>query len=97
MLQEYGFDGLDLDFEFPAAQDKANFATWVRELYADLNPRGLELTAAVSAFGPKIREGLDVPVISANLDAIHIMSYDLHGSWESTADHHAPLSYAERR
>ena len=29
MLLEYGFDGLDLDFEFPAAQDKANFATWV--------------------------------------------------------------------
>ena len=69
----------------------------MRELYADLNPRGLELTAAVSAFGPKIREGLDVPTISANLDAIHIMSYDLHGSWESTADHHAPLSYVESR
>ena len=25
------------------------------------------------------------------MDAIHIMSYDLHGSWESNADHHAPL------
>ena len=25
------------------------------------------------------------------MDAIHIMAYDLHGSWEKTADHHAPL------
>ena len=105
MLQEYGFDGLDLDFEFPAAQDKTNFAKWVRDLYADLSPLGYELTAAVSAAEPKIREGLDVPTISANLDAIHMMSYDLHGSWETTADHHAPLYerswdtnlYVERR
>ena len=25
------------------------------------------------------------------MDAIHIMAYDLHGSWENIADHHAPL------
>ena len=25
------------------------------------------------------------------MDAIHLMAYDLHGSWEKTADHHSPL------
>ena len=25
------------------------------------------------------------------MDAIHLMAYDLHGSWERTADHHSPL------
>ena len=29
--------------------------------------------------------------MAENMNAIHIMSYDLHGSWESQADHHAPL------
>jgi hypothetical protein len=38
-----------------------------------------------------IDAGYDVPALSQNLDAIHLMSYDLHGSWESTVNHHAPL------
>ena len=32
----------------------------------------------------KIDAGYDVPEMSKYLDAIHIMSYDLHGSWEDT-------------
>ena len=51
----------------------------------------LQLTAAISASPSKIETGLDVPTMSKYMDAIHIMAYDLHGSWESTADHHAPL------
>ncbi len=47
-------------------------------------PYGYELTAAVAAGKDKIDAGYDVPEISKYLDAIHIMSYDLHGSWEST-------------
>ena len=91
MLEEYDFDGLDLDFEFPQAQDRTNFATWVKELYEDLSPQ-YELTAAVFGVEAYIRDGLDVPTISSNLDAIHIMAYDFHGAaWESTADHHSPL------
>ena len=25
------------------------------------------------------------------MDAVHLMAYDLHGSWENQADHHSPL------
>ena len=32
-----------------------------------------------------------MPTVSAALDFINVMAYDLHGSWEATADHHAPL------
>ena len=42
-----------------------------------------QLTAAISGFLSAIKEGLDIPVLSDNLDAIHIMAYDFHGSWES--------------
>ena len=91
MIEEYGFDGLDLDYEFPDAADRTNFASWVSDLRAEFGTRGLELTAAVSANPSKIRSGLDVPSISRDLDAIHVMSYDFHGSWERNADHHSKL------
>jgi chitinase len=32
-----------------------------------------------------------VASLAQNLDALHVMTYDLHGSWESTVGHHAPL------
>lgn len=55
-----------------------------RELKTAFQPYGYELTAAVAAGKDKIDAGYDVPEISKYLDAIHLMSYDLHGSWEST-------------
>ena len=47
-------------------------------------PYGYELTAAVPTGKDKVDAGYDVPEISKYLDAIHLMSYDLHGSWEDT-------------
>ena len=33
----------------------------------------------------------DVPSLSANLHWIGLMTYDFHGSWESTTGHNSPL------
>ena len=38
-----------------------------------------------------IDNGYDVPELSVSLDAIHLMSYDMHGSWENFVDHHGKL------
>jgi chitinase len=97
-LQFYGFDGLDLDYEYPAYDghgrdapdsDKQGFTAWVRELRAAFDPHGFELTAAVSAAKSIIDNGYEVAEISKHLDAIHLMAYDLHGSWEDKTGHHA--------
>ena len=95
-LEEWGFDGLDLDYEYPVdvggvQTDRAGFTALVRELRAAFTPKGWELTAAVSASASKVDAGYEVPELSELLDAIHLMTYDLHGSWESSVDHHATL------
>ena len=54
-----------------------------RELKTAFAPYGWELTAAVAAGKDKVDAGYDVVEISKYLDAIHLMTYDLHGSWES--------------
>ena len=40
----------------------------------------------------RINDGYDVARISRHLDFINVMTYDLHGSWDKAADHHAPLN-----
>ncbi|XP_068209059.1 uncharacterized protein [Palaemon carinicauda] len=98
-LKGYGFDGLDLDWEYPAyqssASDKQGFSLWVKELRAAFNPQGLLLTAAVSAGSNVIDQGYDVPTVAAALDQIHVMAYDFHGSWEKQVANHAPLYPAQ--
>ena len=42
-MQKYGFDGIDLDYEFPDASDKSNFATWVQDIKNEFQPYGLEV------------------------------------------------------
>nr|ALM55738.1 chitinase [Sitophilus oryzae] len=97
LLQTYGFDGFDLDWEYPARRDstnsadKENFATLIKELKAAFDPYGYLLTAAVSAAPTYIDTSYDVPVLSEYLDLINLMEYDFFGAWDDTTGHNAPL------
>ena len=100
-LEEHEFDGLDLDWEYPAdwtrggqAQDKDNFVKLVDELSEKFKPKGYLLSAAVSAAESKIRAGYDVPRLAAKFDFINVMTYDLRGFWDRRTGHHSPLSRA---
>ena len=99
-LQRWGFDGLDLDYEYPVdvggvLTDRQGFTALVRELRAAFTGQGWQLTAAVSASADKVDAGYEVPELSELLDAIHLMTYDLHGSWESAVNHHSILHGGE--
>lgn len=59
---------------------------------ANFEPHGLLLTAAVGVGMETVEAGYEIKEMSKYLDFINLMTYDLHGSWESTLGHNAPLS-----
>ena len=73
------------------ASDKQNFGLWVKELSAAFKPKGLMLSAAVSASKSTIDVAYDVPTLSKYLDFINIMTYDFHGHWDKKTGHVSPL------
>ena len=101
MILRHGFDGLDMDWEYPGGradslgrpEDKQNFISLLREMRERFDEHGLIITAAVSAGFSTIDQAYDIPAMSELLDYINLMSYDYHGWWEGHAftGHNSPL------
>ncbi|GMT03811.1 hypothetical protein PENTCL1PPCAC_25985, partial [Pristionchus entomophagus] len=92
LANKHGFDGVDLDWEYPGAADRANFVAIIKELKA--SGGGKLVTAAVTPNKEKIQAGYDVKAIEPNLDLLLVMTYDFHGGWEQTIGHVAAYSEA---
>lgn len=103
LIQQYGFDGIDLDWEYPgyaphggSPQDKANFTLLLQSVRGALDAlstttgRSYLLTSCVGA-APSHMQYVDWPQVVPLLDMINLMSYDFHGLWESVNNHNAPL------
>jgi chitinase len=103
-MEKYGFDGIDIDWEYPVsggpttgvAADKVNYTTLMKDFRAELDRREAEdrreylLTIAAPA-GPSTLQNLEIGKLAATLDWINLMSYDYNGSWDKTTGHNAPL------
>ncbi|MBK8022916.1 MAG: glycoside hydrolase family 18 protein [Chloroflexi bacterium] len=105
-IKRYGFDGVDIDWEYPTGggdagnierpQDPENFILLLAELRAQLDAASAQdskqylLTIAAGIGGGAI-DGLDWERIHPLLDWINIMAYDMSGSWSAVTGFNAPL------
>jgi chitinase len=95
LLADWGFDGLDIDYEYPETpEDAQNFVYLLRlrEVRAALDNYAARhgqryrylLTVATSA-GPDHYKILDLEAMDQYIDTWHLMAYDYAGSWDTVA------------
>ncbi|KAF5270888.1 hypothetical protein FQR65_LT05405 [Abscondita terminalis] len=94
-INTYQFNGIDIDWEHPAQgggvpADKVNFPILISELRQAIGSNYL-LTIAVAATPYMVDISYDVPQLSAKVDFINLMTYDLHGVWDQATGANSPL------
>jgi GH18 family chitinase len=95
-MKHHGFDGIDIDWEYPNGSDKGKFTALLSELRHQLNAQGAKdnrqylLTIAAPA-GPSRYANIDLIRIHSLLDWINLMSYDFTVVSSKDTDFVAPL------
>ena len=105
-MDYFGLDGIDLDWEYPAApgfdndpdhtpnpEDKQHFTALMREMREvfDLHEPPYLITFAGAADPEKIDNAFELDLIHPYVDWINIMSYDYHGAFDNFTGIDQPL------
>lgn len=95
-IRRYGFDGLDLDWEYPTQRggkphDRENFVHLVKELSQRFKKNKLLLTSSFEAKQYLIDAAYDIKNLSRYLDLLHVKCYDYRGIWNKKVGFNAPL------
>ncbi|KXS09129.1 glycoside hydrolase family 18 protein [Gonapodya prolifera JEL478] len=88
-VKTYGFDGIDIDWEFPAsATEASNFALLVAALRSHLGTKyyiSLAMSVNLSVYGASLLD------ITKWADFVNLMTYDFGGPWDTYTSLNAPL------
>lgn len=89
-VQDYGLDGLDVDWEHPKDDQEAQaYVDLLHDLREKLTDQYL-ISVAVSS-GAEVYRKMHLKEMAQYVDFFYIMAYDLAGAWDSVIGHQAPL------
>lgn len=97
-VTSYGFDGIDIDWEYPGhagnvsptPRDRTNFTALMCELSAKFKPKGLGVSFAAGA-NPLAIAAVDYPAVLPCVTSVNVMTYDFNGTWSTQVGHNSPL------
>lgn len=105
-LIKYGFDGVDIDWEYPVSGglstnthrlgDKHNFTLLMKTLREKLDARGLldgkhYILSFAGAAGSWYTNQIELGQVMQYADYVNVMTYDMSGTWDSFTGFNAPL------
>nr|WP_319488534.1 glycoside hydrolase family 18 protein [uncultured Caproiciproducens sp.] len=105
-IKANGFDGVDIDWEYPTggglasnvtrSADRTNFPLLLKTLRSKLDVQGAKdkkhyILSFAGGSSSHYASKIGLSAISKYVDYGMIMTYDLHGSWDSFTDFNAPL------
>ena len=106
LLQHFGADGIDLDWEYPAIEgypghpysgaDRHNFTLLVAELRKVFG-NGYEVTFAGGGFLKFLKESVEWDQVMPLVDYVNVMSYDLVNGYSTVTGHHTSLYSTPRQ
>jgi len=90
------FDGIDIDWEFPAASDTQNATLLMQEFRKQLDALGKtnQKRYLLTMFGPAGQQNfsnIQLAEVAKQLDYYNVQGYDFHGTWETSTNHASPL------
>jgi len=99
ILEDYGLDGLDVDYEYPGNDEQARgYVELLKEMRIELDKHsqkygnGCKFILSIAApCGPDHYRKLHVKAMDRYLDFWNLMAYDFAGSWDTVANHQANL------
>ncbi|ORY04392.1 hypothetical protein BCR34DRAFT_572769 [Clohesyomyces aquaticus] len=101
-METWGFDGVDIDWEYPGAPDRGGSPTDPDNFVLLLEQMSLLFQAGGSKFGISFTaptsywylRWFKIGELYKYVDFINLMTYDIHGSWDSPADQIGSFVYA---
>merc|ERR1711892_455488 len=100
-IKYFGFDGMDLDWEYPALdmwpviptnpEDKQHFTLLMKELRHAFDIEGYLITFAAAPDPEKAKNAYELEKIVPYVDWLNVMFYDYSGPWDNFTGIDAPL------